>query len=75
MTGGECVSAASIPSFLVPGWPQNGIRDRRREELVLRLGREACIGAAEAPCKAVDLGDVDVQRAQEVVEREPCCGH
>ncbi len=75
MTGVECVSAANIPSFLIPRWSQNGIRDRRRQELVLGLGCEACVGAAEALCKAVDLGDVDVQRAQEVVQREPCHGH
>ena len=41
----------------------------------MRLGGEACVGAAEAPGKAVDLGDVDMQRAQEVVQREPCRGH
>ena len=75
MTRIECVSAASLPSFLIPRWPQNGIRDRRRQKLVLGLGREACIGAAEAPGKAVDLGDVYMQRAQEVVQREPCHGH
>jgi len=77
MTRAERVSAASIPSFLVPRWPQNGIRNRRGQELVLGLGREVCVGAAEAPCKAVDFGDVDMQRAQEVVQRgrEPCHGH
>jgi hypothetical protein len=75
MTGVESVSAESLPSFLIPQWPQNGIRDRGRQELVLRLGRESCVGAAEAPGKAVDLEDVCMQRAQEVVQREPCRGH
>lgn len=75
MTRAGCAGAASIPSFLVPRRPQNGIRDRGRQKLVLGLGREACICAAEAPCKAVDLGDVDMQRAQEVVQREPCHCH
>ena len=63
MTRVECVSAESLPSFLIPRWPQNGIRDRRRQELILRLARESCVGAAKAPSKAVDPGDVYVQRA------------
>jgi hypothetical protein len=75
MTRVVCVSDASLPSFPIPRWPQNGIRDRRRQELILRLGRESCVGAAETPGKAVDLGDVYMQRAQEVVQREPCHGH
>lgn len=63
MTRVVCVNAASLPSFLIPRWPQNGIRNRRRQKLVLRLGCESCVGAAEASGKAVDLGDVYMQRA------------
>lgn len=48
--------------------PQNGLGDGGRQELVLRLESELFKSPQERLRQQVDLGEVDVERLQEVLD-------